>query len=103
MSPPGTIVHMVLTHWRGDVPSEALDDMRRLIGRFADEIPGVVSVDSGASVSTEGLEGEFEWGLVVSFRDASARDAYLHHPVHVPVAALIGKWAERVVVFDVAA
>ena len=59
-----------------------------------------MSVVEGPSVSTEGLEAEFEWALVVTFESAEARDGYLDHPTHLPVAALIGKWAERVVVFD---
>jgi hypothetical protein len=100
MNTPGSIVHMVLTEWRADAPGEALAQIGEIIGRFEAEIPGVVSVVSGASVSTEGLEAEFEWALVVTFENAAARDGYLDHPTHLPVAALIGQWAERVVVFD---
>ena len=57
---------------------------------------------SGPSVSPEGLEGGFDWALVVRFRDAAARDAYLPHPAHQPVADHIGARSARVVVFDVA-
>ncbi len=101
MNTPGEIVHVVLTQWRSDAPSEALAEIKQIIGRFPAEIPGVVSVVEGPSVSTEGLEGEFEWALVVTFKDVGARDGYLDHPTHMPVATLIGKWAQRVVVFDV--
>ena len=94
------IVHVVLTQWRADAPSEALAEVKAIIQRFQAEIPGIVSVVEGASVSTEGLEAEFEWALVVTFDSAGARDGYLDHPAHLPVAGLIGKWAERVVVFD---
>ena len=103
MSTPGSIVHVVLTQWRPDVPAEALAQMREIIGRFQAEVPGVVSVTEGASVSTEGLEAGFEWALVVTFEDAGARDGYLDHPTHLPVAALIGQWAERLAVFDLSA
>ena len=94
------IVHVVLTQWRADAPNEALTELESIIRRFRAEIPGIVSVVDGASVSTEGLEAEFEWALVVTFDSSGARDGYLDHPTHLPVAALIGKWAERVVVFD---
>lgn len=103
MNTPGTVVHMVLTQWRSDAPSEALAELRKIIGRFSADIPGIVSAVEGASVSPEGLEAEFEWALVVTFESAAARDGYLDHPTHLPVAALIGKWAERVVVFDLSA
>lgn len=103
MNTQGSVVHVVMTQWRADAPSEALTELKAIIARFRTEIPGVVSVAEGASVSTEGLEAEFEWALVVTFESAVARDGYLDHPTHLPVAALIGKWAERVVVFDLSA
>ena len=98
MSTPGSIVHVVLTQWRSDATSEALAEMREVVDRFSTEIPGIVSVVEGASVSPEGLEAGFEWALVVTFESASARDGYLDHPTH--AAARIGEWAERLVVFD---
>lgn len=101
MPTPATITHVVLTQWRPDATPAALAALAPLIDRFAAEIPGVVSAVYGPSVSPEGLEGEFEWGLVVTFADAEARDGYLPHPTHAPVAALIGRHAERVVVFDI--
>lgn len=100
MNTPGNIVHVVMTKWRADAPSEALAELGAMIQRFQAEIPGIASVVEGASVSTEGLEAEFEWALVVTFESKAARDGYLDHPTHLPVATLIGKWAERVVVFD---
>ena len=103
MSTVGSIAHVVLTQWRADAPSEALSEMREIIGRFQAEIPGVVSVTEGASVSTEGLEAGYEWALVVTFESSDARDGYLDHPNHLPVAAIIGEWAERLVVFDLSA
>ena len=41
-------------------------------------------------------------GTVLEAR-ATAREGYLDHPTHLPVAALIGEWAERLVVFDLSA
>src|SRR5680860_1355066 len=103
MNHSGNIVHVVLTQWRADAPGETLAELREIIQRFPAEIPGIVSVVEGASVSTEGLESGFEWALVVTFENAAARDGYLDHPTHLPVAALIGEWAERLVVFDLSA
>ena len=71
--------------------------------RFPDTIPGALAVHCGPSTSPEGLEDGFEWALVVSFESSAARDDYLPHPAHQPVAQLISRLAEHVVVFDVAA
>ncbi len=103
MSNSGNIVHVVLTQWRSDVPAEALAEMREIIQRFPAEIPGIVSAVEGESVSTEEREAGYDWALVVTFESAAARDGYLDHPTHLPVAALIGEWAERLVVFDLSA
>ena len=103
MSNSGNIVHVVLTQWRSDAPGEALAEMRKIIGRFQAEIPGIVSVVEGARGSTEGLEAGYEWALVVTFESAGARDGYLDHPTPLPVSAVIGEWAERLVVFDLSA
>lgn len=97
-----TISHIVLAAWRPDTPGSVLAELAERVGRFPFEIPGVVSVVAGQSVSVESLEGGFGWGMVVVFADAAARDAYLPHPAHGPVAELIGDWAERIVVFDIA-
>ena len=95
------ITHVVLTRWKPDAPANLSDTLTPLIERFPAQIPGVVSAVHGASVSPEGLEGDFEWGLVVTFAHAQSRDGYLDHPDHAPVAELIRAWASAVVVFDV--
>ncbi|MFN3867142.1 MAG: Dabb family protein [Demequina sp.] len=102
MTASGGIVHVVLTQWRSGTPSEALADLPEMIDRFPAEIPGVVSVVHGASVSHEGLEAGYDWGLVVTFDSPEALDGYLPHPAHLPVAGVIGEWAERLAVFDLA-
>ena len=93
-------MHVVLTRWQADAPSDALDSMRALTRRFPLTIPGVLTVAEGPSTSPEGLEAGFAWALVITFTDAHARDAYLTHPAHLPVADLIGRYAEQLVVYD---
>lgn len=97
------IEHVVLVHWADSAEASSRARIAELSRKLPWVIPGIVSVAQGASVSPEGLEGGFEWMLVVRFEDAAARDAYLPHPEHLPLAALIGANAARVVVFDVPA
>lgn len=102
MSSPGRpVVHVVLTRWKRDAPSDALESMRALARQFPDTVPGVLNVAEGPSSSPEGLEAGFTWGLVITFTDALARDTYLTHPAHLPVADVIGRFAEHLVVFDI--
>ena len=64
-------------------------------------VPDVVAVAEGPSTSPEGMEDGFDYALVVTFASPEARDAYLPHPAHQPVAEAIGAHADKVVVFDV--
>jgi hypothetical protein len=98
----GSIAHSVLVQWRADVPDHALTELAAVVDAFPRAIPGVVGVAHGASVSPEGMEGEFDWALFVTFVDADARDGYLRHGAHAPASELIRRWSERVIVFDVA-
>jgi hypothetical protein len=96
------ITHIVLVEWKNCVRSEALAELDVILDAFRTEIPGVVDVSFGPSMSPEHLEAGYDWALVVTFANAVARDVYLDHPAHAPVAAFIGAWNERLVVFDLA-
>lgn len=97
------VIHVVLVRWREDADADAREAVRAGVRGLRTAIPGVLAVEEGPSVSPEGLEQGNDYGFVVTFLDASARDAYLPHPDHLEVAAAIGRAAERVTVFDVAA
>lgn len=93
------VTHVVLVEWDGSEGRSAAADA--LAREHLAGIDGVESVRSGESVSTEGLEGDFDWMLAVRFRDRAALDAYLPHPSHRPVAEFIRASSDRVVVFDI--
>jgi hypothetical protein len=95
------ISHVVLVQWQADVSAEVKEQARASARGFVDAIPGTLSVVEGPSVSPEGLEQGFDYGFVIRFADAAARDAYLPHPVHRVLGDLIGANAERVVVYDI--
>jgi hypothetical protein len=98
-----SVEHVVLVRWKRDVGPADLQELDELTGDFPANIPGVLAVHRGRSTSPEGLEDGFEWALVVTFASSSARDEYLPHPAHQPVAQLISRLAEQIVVFDVGA
>ncbi|WP_083295118.1 Dabb family protein [Curtobacterium sp. BH-2-1-1] len=92
--------HVVLVAWDGEAADRSAQ-ADAIVREHLPRIDGVESVRSGESISTEGLEGGFDWMLVVRFRDRAALAGYLPHEEHQPVAAYIQGASERVVVFDV--
>ena len=96
-----TITHVVLVSWKGGRQAQAEESVRPAIRDFVHTIPDVLSVVEGHSASPEGLENGYDYGFVVTFATAQARDTYLDHPSHLPVAAAIGEAAAQVVVFDI--
>ncbi|PZF55532.1 hypothetical protein DEJ23_11475 [Curtobacterium sp. MCSS17_008] len=95
------VTHVVLVTWDGDGDGGYAARADGLCREHLPRIDGVESVHSGPSISTEGLEGGFDWMLTVRFRDRDALAAYLPHSEHRPVAEHIGAGSSRVVVFDV--
>jgi hypothetical protein len=93
--------HVVLVSWREGAADEAERVVRPTVAAFGATIPHVLHVVEGPSTSPEGLEGGFDYGFVVTFASAEARDVYLDHPEHLPVSSAIRAAADRVVVFDV--
>lgn len=53
------------------------------------QIPGIINISTGSDCSPEGLQRGFTHGFTVDFVDAAARDAYLPHPAHQKVGAMI--------------
>jgi len=78
--------HTVLVHFKPDanVPAifAALTSLQR-------KIPGIISISAGRDCSPEGLQRGHTHGFTVDFVDAAARDAYLPHPEHQKVGAMI--------------
>ena len=94
------IVHVVLIEWHAGADPAAAE---ALVDRNLRPLPGVLTLERGPSVSTEGLESGFDWALVIRFADEDALAAYLPHPDHVVVGRHLQEHAARLVVFDVAA
>lgn len=94
------VVHVVLVEWTSPDPGSEAD---ALVDRRLRSLPGVLAVDRGPSVSTEGLESGFDWALVIRFADRRALADYLPHPDHQVVGRYLQQHSARLVVFDVAA
>ena len=70
--------------------------MAGMVGR----IPGLLDFHHGPYDSAEGLNDGYTHGFIMTFESPAARDAYLPHPVHEEVKAIVIPHLARVVVFD---
>lgn len=95
------IVHVVLIRWAAQTSDEHRERARAVARGLKERIGGVESIVEGPSVSPEGLEQGYDYGLIVTFTDAAARDAYLPHPAHLELSELFGDGAiDGVTVLD---
>lgn len=95
------IDHIVLLRWKADAGAAAKADLAASLAALAGEVPGIVRYAGGAQGSPEGKGHDFEWGFVMTFTDAAARDAYLPHPEHQRVVGeLLAPIVQDALVFD---
>ncbi|MBK7644613.1 MAG: Dabb family protein [Planctomycetes bacterium] len=88
------IVHMVLLRIRRNVQMREVEQLFAAIGALQRKIPGITGFSWGPNTSPTGLNKGFTHGFCMGFRDAAARDAYLPHPEHMQVQALVGNVVE---------
>ena len=83
------IVHMVLLRVKKSVPKAKVTRVMESIGALKEVIPGIASYSWGPYSSPEGMNKGFTHGFVMTFVDEAARDAYLPHPEHEKVKAVV--------------
>jgi len=64
------------------------------------KIPGLEHMSHGPYDSDEGLNDGFTHGFIMTFDNGASRDAYLPHPIHEDVKAIVVPHLERFIVFD---
>jgi Stress responsive A/B Barrel Domain len=80
------IRHVVLVRFKLDTDASKIF---AAVKALQDKIPGIIAITVGADSSPEGLQRGNTHGFTVDFVDAAARDAYLPHPEHQKVGAMI--------------
>ena len=91
------IQHIVLLKLKPDATAEQKAALLDGLIALKDKISGIESVSGGDDNSPEGKQHGFNWGFVMTFADADARDAYLPHPDH----KTLGQQLLRPIVDDV--
>ena len=94
------IYHAVLLKMKPGVSQSKIDEIFRELAALKGLIPGLESFSGGPYSSHEGLNQGYTHGFIMTFRDAQARDAYLPHPEHERVKAIIVPNLDGVIAFD---
>ncbi len=92
------LTHIVIWKYRADVPEEVRAEHVAKLRALAGVIPEVVSLAVGRDVLR--LPRSYDTGLVATFRDRAALDAYTVHPEHVAVANMGRAISEHVASVD---
>jgi len=96
------IQHIVLAKWKKSATEAQKKQADELLAGLRSKIPGITGYSAGAQCSNEGMSKGYEYGFVMSFTDAAARDAYLPHPEHKKVVEVLLPLVDDVLVFDYA-
>ena len=94
------VKHIALVKFKEGTADEQIQKSFDEILDITETIPGIEDYVSGMNMSPEKLNQGYTHGLVMTFTDAAARDAYLSHPEHERVKAMILPHVESLIVFD---
>ncbi len=94
------IKHIVLLKFKEGTSEDQINQLFQDVLDLSENIEGIEDYVSGANNSPEGLNQSYTHGFVMTLTDAAARDAYLVHPEHEKIKALILPVVESVLAFD---
>lgn len=92
------LTHIVVWKYRADIEQAVRDEHVALLRRLPSVISEVVKFDIGFDVLK--LPRSYDTGLVATFRDRAALDAYTIHPEHITAADFGRGISEHVVSVD---
>ncbi|HEY9690974.1 MAG TPA: Dabb family protein [Oculatellaceae cyanobacterium] len=97
------IQHMVIFKFKPETSSEQIAAIFNQLEQFKQTIPGIIYFVGGKYSSTENLNQGYNYGFLMTFESAEARDAYIVHPEHEKIKAEIIPCVDDLVAFDIEA
>ena len=92
------LTHIVCWKYKPEITEEMREDHRARLRNLPGVIPDILSFAVGADILH--LERSFDTGLVATYPNREALDAYTDHPEHQAVAAFGKQIAQQVVSVD---
>jgi stress responsive alpha/beta barrel protein len=83
--------HIVVFKYKAGTTPEQIAEVTNAFRALAKTIPGITGFEDGVNNSPEKRNLGFTHVYMVTFEDATARDAYLPHPEHKKFGQLLGK------------
>jgi len=93
--------HFGVFKFKSSVDESQIEDCFRTMKAMVGKIEGLLDMEYGPYNGDEGLNEDFTHGFVMTFDNPASRDAYLPHPIHEEVKAIVVPRLERVIVFDI--
>lgn len=94
------VKHFGMFQFKPEVTPEGVATCFREMAGMVGKISGLLDFHHGPYDSAEGLNDGFTHGFIMTFESPAARDAYLPHPEHERVKAIVVPCLARVTVFD---
>jgi hypothetical protein len=94
------VKHIVLLKFKEGTTEEQITKFFEELLDLSETVPGIDDYVSGTNCSSEGYNQGMTHGFIMTFSDAAARDAYVVHPEHERVKAILLTMAESVLAFD---
>ena len=91
------LTHIVCFKYKPEIAEDIREDHRRRLAGLSN-LPGVLDLKVGGDVLRAARS--FDTGLIVTFPDLAALQAYAVDPVHVPVAQYGASLCQQVVAVD---
>ena len=92
--------HIVLFKFKPEVTPEEIGSLFNEVLDMTESISGIENYSAGVNSSPEGMSHGYTHGLLMTFTDSAARDAYLPHPEHERIRNLLLPKVETAAVFD---
>jgi hypothetical protein len=97
------LLHIVLIRPIPDLDTGAIDRLNRVLSGLQRRVPGIIGYNWGPNVSKERLARGFEYGYLLVFDSAAARDVYLSHPERIKLRPFEEAVIQESLVFDIEA
>ena len=94
------VKHIALIKFKDGASEEQIQGIFDSILDITETIPGIEDYVSGPNSSPQDMHQGYTHGLIMTFSDAPARDAYLAHPEYERVKAALLPQVESLLVFD---
>jgi hypothetical protein len=92
--------HVVLFSFNDGTSEADIEDIRTTFANLKGQIDGILSIETGADVSNEGLQDGFTHCFQVTWPDEEARAVFQPHPAHKAFVDKVGPHVAKVVVID---